>query len=447
MKRWVVVASITLGMLLAALDQMIMSTAMPEVQKILGDNMELYSWVFSAYMLSSTITVPIYGKLADRFGRKNVYLVALGLFLIGSAFCALSTSMWQLVLFRVIQGLGAGGVLPLTVTIAGDLYDLKNRGKIQGLFSSMWAIAGIAGPVLGGWIIENLHWSWIFWLNLPVGIIAILGFLTFKDQGEVEKTTIDYEGAILLSIAIGTLLFATLGETWWEIVGLVIISAILFVLFVNHQRTKTHPLIRIEMFQNPLILWLNISGMIVTMGLFVVPFFIPLFAQEILGFTPLASGLILMGQVLGWNIGSVPAGKFILKLGYKRVIVTGILLLIVGGILLAALVPMLNYTFLLIIMFILGLGFGISVTAFTIGVQEAVEYKERGISTSIQLFSRNIGTTIGVAIVGGILNRAQGSITLIQSFQVVFIVSLLITSISLWTTSKIPVGDHLKKSS
>ncbi|MEW9670402.1 MFS transporter [Ammoniphilus sp. 3BR4] len=447
MKRWVVVASITLGMLLAALDQMIMSTAMPEVQKILGDNMELYSWVFSAYMLSSTITVPIFGKLADRFGRKNVYLVALGLFLIGSALCALSTSMWQLVLFRVIQGLGAGGVLPLTVTIAGDLYDLKNRGKIQGLFSSMWAIAGIAGPVLGGWIIENLHWSWIFWLNLPVGIIAILGFLTFKDQGEVEKTTIDYEGAILLSIAIGTLLFATLGETWWEIVGLVIISAILFVLFVNHQRTKTHPLIRIEMFQNPLILWLNISGMIVTMGLFVVPFFIPLFAQEILGFTPLASGLILMGQVLGWNIGSVPAGKFILKLGYKRVIVTGILLLIVGGILLAALVPMLNYTFLLIIMFILGLGFGISVTAFTIGVQEAVEYKERGISTSIQLFSRNIGTTIGVAIVGGILNLAQGSITLIQSFQVVFIVSLLITSISLWTTSKIPVGDHLKKSS
>lgn len=445
MKRAVVVASITLGMLLAALDQMIMSTAMPEVQKILGDA-ELYSWVFSAYMLSSTITVPIYGKLADRYGRKKVYLVALGLFLIGSALCAMSATMWQLVLFRVIQGLGAGGVLPLTVTIAGDLYDIKNRGKIQGLFSSMWAIAGISGPLLGGWIIENFHWSWIFWINIPVGIIAMLGFLSFEEQIEGEKTSIDYVGAILLVLAIGTLLFATLGTVWNEIVGLVVISMILFVLFVNHQRTRVHPLIRIEMFQNPMILWLNISGMIVTMGLFVVPFFIPLFAQEILGYSPLASGLILMGQVLGWNVGSVPAGKLILKVGYKKSILSGIGLLVLGGALLALFVPVLNYTLLLIIMFILGLGFGVCVTSFTIGVQEAVEPKERGISTSIQLFSRNIGTTIGVTIVGGILNLAHGNFTLLESFQVIFIVALFITSLSLWTASKIPMGDHMKKS-
>ncbi|WP_134699780.1 MDR family MFS transporter [Ammoniphilus sp. YIM 78166] len=445
MKRAIVVASITLGMLLAALDQMIMSTAMPEVQKILGDA-ELYSWVFSAYMLSSTITVPIYGKLADRYGRKKVYLVALGLFLIGSALCAMSATMWQLVLSRVIQGLGAGGVLPLTVTIAGDLYDIKNRGKIQGLFSSMWAIAGISGPLLGGWIIENFHWSWIFWINIPVGIIAILGFLSFEEQVEGEKTSIDYVGAVLLVLAIGTLLFATLGTVWNEIVGLVVISMILFVLFVNHQRTRVHPLIRIEMFQNPMILWLNISGMIVTMGLFVVPFFIPLFAQEILGYSPLASGLILMGQVLGWNAGSVPAGKLILKVGYKKAILSGIGLLVLGGALLALFVPVLNYTLLLIIMFILGLGFGVCVTSFTIGVQEAVDPKERGISTSIQLFSRNIGTTIGVTIVGGILNLAHGSFTLLESFQAIFIVALFITSLSLWTASKIPMGDHMKKS-
>ncbi|RXT04894.1 MDR family MFS transporter [Ammoniphilus sp. CFH 90114] len=444
MKRGVVVASITLGMLLAALDQMIMSTAMPEVQKILGD-IELYSWVFSAYMLSSTITVPIYGKLADRFGRKKVYLFALGLFLIGSALCALSATMWQLVLFRVIQGLGAGGVLPLTVTIAGDLYDIKNRGKIQGLFSSMWAVAGIAGPVVGGWIIENTHWSWIFWLNIPVGILAMIGFtLAFEEQGEGEKTSIDYLGALLLIIAIGTLLFATLAQHWLEIIGLVISSAILFVLFINHQRTKEFPLIRIEMFQNPLILWLNVSGMIVTMGLFVVPFFIPLLAQDVLGYSPLASGLILMGQVLGWNIGAVPAGKFILKVGYKKAILTGIVLLLVGGSILALFVSVLNYTLLLIVMFILGLGFGVSVTAFTIGVQEAVDWKERGVSTSIQLFSRNIGTTVGVAIVGAILNLAQGGMELIDCFRIVFIVALLITSVSLWTTSKIPMEKHLE---
>ena len=445
MKKSIVVASITLGMLLAALDQMIMSTAMPEVQKILGD-MELYSWVFSAYMLSSTITVPIYGKLADRYGRKKIYLIALSLFLLGSALCALSDSMWQLVLFRVVQGLGAGGVLPLTITIAGDLYDIKSRGKIQGLFSSMWALAGIAGPVLGGWIIQHLHWSWIFWINIPVGLVAMIGFLTFEEQGEAEKTSIDYIGAVVLSLAIGTFIFATLSTTWWGILGLVLISLILFVLFVNHQRTRIHPLIRIEMFQNPMILWLNISGMFVMMGLFVVPFFIPLFAQEVLGYSPLKSGLILLGQVLGWNIGAVPAGRWILKMGYKKVILSGITLIIIGGAALALFLDRLNYGFLLLVMFVLGLGFGTSVTALTIGVQEAVDWKERGISTSTQLFSRNIGTTIGVTIAGGILNLANQEITLIQSFQWMFAVATLITLISLWTSMKIPVGLQQPKS-
>lgn len=446
MKRSIIVASITLGMLLAALDQMIMSTAMPEVQKILGD-IELYSWVFSAYMLASTITVPIYGKLADRYGRKKVYLIALSLFLIGSALCALSTTMWHLVLFRVVQGLGAGGVLPLTITIAGDLYDIKSRGKIQGLFSSMWAIAGIAGPVVGGWIIENFHWSWIFWLNLPIGLIALLGFLSFEEQGEGEKASIDYVGAIVLSLAIATFIFATLSTTWWQILGLIIASLILFILFVNHQRTKDNPLIRIEMFQNPMILWLNISGMIVTMGLFVVPFYIPLFAQEVLGYSPLSSGLILMGQVVGWNMGSVPAGKLILRVGYKKVILAGVGCLIVGGIMLVSLAQLLNYLLLVIIMFILGLGLGTCVTAFTIGVQEVVDWKERGISTSIQLFCRNIGSTIGVTIVGGTLNLVNGKVTLLQSFQIVFLVALLITLVSLWTSAKIPVGIQVKKSS
>lgn len=443
-KRNIVVASITLGMLLAALDQMIMSTAMPEVQKILG-NMELYSWVFSGYMLSSTITVPIYGKLADRYGRKKIYLIALSLFLLGSVLCGLSSSMWQLVLFRVVQGLGAGGVLPLTITIAGDLYDIKSRGKIQGLFSSMWALAGIAGPVLGGWIIQHFHWSWIFWINIPVGLIAMIGFLSFEEQGEAEKTSIDYIGAAVLSLAIGTFIFATLSTTWWGILGLILVSLLLFVLFVNHQRTRTHPLIRIEMFQNPMILWLNISGMFVTMGLFVVPFYIPLFAQEVLGYSPLKSGLILLGQVLGWNIGAVPAGKWILKVGYKKLILTGISLIFSGGLILVLFIHSLNYGFLLLDMFILGLGFGTSVTAFTIGVQEAVDWNERGISTSIQLFSRNIGTTIGVTIAGGILNLANQELTLTQSFQWVFIVATFITMISFWTSTKIPAGLQDRK--
>jgi EmrB/QacA subfamily drug resistance transporter len=444
MKRPIVVASITLGMLLAALDQMIMSTAMPEVQKLLGDA-ELYSWVFSAYMLSSTITVPIYGKLADRFGRKKIYMISLMIFLLGSALCAMSTTMWQLVLFRVIQGLGAGGVLPLTVTIAGDLFEVKDRGKIQGLFSSMWAIAGISGPVLGGWIIQNVHWSWIFWLNIPVGLIAMIGFLNFEEQVQGEKTRIDYAGALLLSFAIGSLLFATLSTEWWEMLGLLLTSAGLFTWFVQNQKTKTYPLIRIQMFQNPMIFWLNITGLIVAMGLFVIPTYIPLYAQDVMGFSPLASGLILMGQVAGWNLTAVQAGKMILKYGYKNVIMTGMALLVFGGLLLVLGMNTFGYIFLIVDMFVLGLGFGLAFTALTIGVQEAVDWKERGISTSIQMFSRNIGTTIGIAIVGWVLNISRENTTLIESFQFVFIVSLGITIVSLLASFKIPGLIHQKQ--
>jgi EmrB/QacA subfamily drug resistance transporter len=444
MKRPIVVASITLGMLLAALDQMIMSTAMPEVQKVLG-GAELYSWVFSAYMLASTITVPIFGKLADRYGRKKIYLMALFIFLVGSTLCALSNTMWQLVLSRIVQGLGAGGVLPLTITIAGDLFEVKDRGKIQGLFSSMWAIAGISGPVLGGFLIENVHWSWIFWLNIPIGLIAMIGFLSFQEQGQGEKNRIDYFGALLLSSAIGTLLFATLAKQWWEMLGLVLISALLSTWFVQNQNSKEYPLIRIQMLKDPMILWLNVSGMIITMGLFVVPMFIPLYAQDVLGYSPLASGLILMGQVVGWNVTSVPAGKFILRYGYKKAIVIGISLLIFAGILLVAFMKMFGYIFLIVNMFIMGLGFGLAFTSLTIGVQEAVAWKERGISTSIQMFSRNLGTTIGVTIVGAVLNVSRDNMSLAMSFQIVFIVSILITIVGLLTSLKVPVRIQSKE--
>lgn len=444
MKRSIVVASITLGMLLAALDQMIMSTAMPEVQKILGSP-ELYSWVFSGYMLASTITVPIFGKLADRYGRKNTYLAALTLFLIGSVLCALSANMWQLVIFRVIQGLGAGGVIPLTVTIAGDLFSVEERGKIQGLFSTMWAVAGVSGPVVGGWIIENLHWSWIFWLNIPVGILAIIGFLTaFRDEEEGERNRIDYGGALLLSVAVGTFLYATLVDSVPKLAVLIVASLVLFVWFIRNQKSKTAPLIRIQMFGNPMILWLNVTGMLLTMGMLVVPVFVPLYAQDVLGHTPLASGLILMGQVVGWNIGSVPAGKLIIRYGYQKVIMTGISLVVLAGALLVFLTKWFGYWFLVGDMFILGVGFGVAFTALTIGVQEAVDWKERGISTSIQIFSRNIGSTVGIALVGGVLNMTRDTYSLAESFQIVFAVSATIALLSWVSSMRIPVRQMEK---
>lgn len=436
-RRVIIVASITLGMLLAALDTMIMSTAMPIIKNKLG-NFSLYSWVFSAYMLTSTVTVPLYGKLADMFGRKKVFSAALLLFIIGSALCGTAASMWQLVLYRAIQGLGAGGVVPLTVTIAGDLYSVEQRGKIQGLFSSMWALSGIAGPVVGGWIIEHWHWSWIFWINIPIGIAAMFGFLLFREQVQPERRKIDSVGALILSISITLFLFATLAQSWGIVAALLVASIIMFLLFVRWEKRQEHPLVRLDFFADPMLKWINISALLVTMGLFSIPSFIPLFAQDVLGYTPLSSGLLLLAQVAGWNILAIFTGKLIIRYGYRNLALSAMILLLAGGIILLGFGLSITYLTLFISLFVMGMGFGLGMTTFIIAAQEAVKPAERGISTSIQMFSRNIGATIGITLVGGVMNAGNSAFSLGTSFMFVFTISLLITASAIFTTFRVP---------
>ncbi len=438
-RRIIVIISITLGMLLAALDTMIMSTAMPEIKERLG-NFSLYSWVFSAYMLSSTITVPLYGKLADMYGRKKVYSVALTIFIIGSALCGMADTMLQLVLFRAIQGLGAGGVIPLTVTIAGDLYSVEQRGKIQGLFSSMWALSGIAGPVVGGWIIQNWHWSWIFWINIPVGILAIAGFLMFRDQVAPVKQKIDYKGAAILALAVLSFLLTTIVESGWMMLVFFILSGLLSFLFTRFERKQSNPLIRVDFFADPMLKWVNITAFIVSMGLFAIPSFIPLFAQDVMGYSPLVSGLVLMAQVAGWNSMSILSGKLIVRFGYKPLVVVSISLLLLGGVVLLSGGYYLVYTLLIVALFILGM------TTFIIAVQEAVSPAERGISTSIQMFFRNVGAALGVSLVGAVMNVSSNYVSLGKSFLIVFMLSILITMLALAAGTKVPrsVQEHVR---
>ncbi|GAB7389289.1 MDR family MFS transporter [Bacillaceae bacterium] len=437
MKRAIVVTSITLGMLLAALDTMIMSTAMPEIKDKLGD-FELYSWVFSAYMLTSTVTVPIYGKLADMFGRKKVFVYSLLFFILGSLLCGFAQNMWQLVLYRAVQGLGAGGVIPLAVTISGDLYSVEERGKIQGLFSSMWAISGISGPVLGGWIIQHFSWSWIFWINIPIGLLAVCGMFAFDEKVEAQARKIDVSGALLLTLGISSFLFATLSERIGTMALFVVASVLLLYWFVRVERKKEHPLVRLDLLNHPAIKWINVTTIIVSMGLFALPSFIPLFAQDVLGYSPLKSGLVLLGQVAGWNVFAVAAGKLIIRYGYKKMIVAGVVLMAAGAIILLIFGGNTTYWGLVFIMFVLGMGFGLAMTTFVIGVQEAVDWHERGISTSIQMFFRNIGATLGVTIVGGIMNAVSASYSLAATFQFIFFVSVVITLLGLVTSWRVP---------
>ncbi|WP_048600399.1 MDR family MFS transporter [Rubeoparvulum massiliense] len=446
MRKGIIIASLTLGMLLAAMDTTILSTSLPEISHLLGD-FQLYSLVFAAYMLTSTVTVPLYGKLADMYGRKRVYLVAIFLFVLGSALCGFAGSMQQLALFRAIQGLGAGGVIPLTVTIAGDLFPIEQRGTIQGLFSSMWGIAGISGPLLGGWMIEYFHWSWIFWINIPIGFLAFIGITFFKEEVEVDKQPIDLGGAMILMSAIATFIVAANSTTLTDRVMLGGISLALFLLFYGFEKRRESQLIRLDLLKQPMMLWINLSTVMVTMGVFVLPTFIPLYGQYVLGYSPIKSGLLILGQVIGWNLMAVPSGRLIMKVGYKKSINSGIAVMLSGALILILFFPYLNYPLLFFSMFVLGLGFGIAMTSFIIGVQEAVTWRERGISTSVQMFARNMGATIGVAVVGGILNFSTGASDvsalvgnpqLSHGFFYVFITCFLITLGGFFFSLRIP---------
>ena len=443
-KRIIIVIGLALGMLLAALDTMIVSTAMPEISSKLG-GASLYSWVFSAYMLTSTVTVPLYGKMADMIGRKKVYLFALLVFLMGSILCGFANTMWQLVVFRAFQGIGAGGVIPLAVTIAGDLYTVEKRGKIQGLFSTMWAVAGISGPVIGGWMVEHFHWSWIFWINAPVGLLAVVGTLLFHEQVQEKRIAIDLLGVVLLTSSITFFLFATLSKNLLEIAGLLLLCGLLLWRFIVVEKRSSSPLIQLSLFKNPMIKWVNLTTVLVTMGTFALPSFIPLFAQDVLDFNPMMSGLVLLGQVAGWNLMSIPTGKLLLRYGYKNLIVVGILFLTLSMVFLFFMGEQMGFWLLTLDMFFMGLGFGLSMTSFIIGVQEAVGWNQRGISTSIQMFSRSIGQTVGITLIGWMMNLF-GDQDQSTGFHAVFLVALTISLVSLAISLKIPVKqDYVQK--
>ncbi|GGE05676.1 MFS transporter [Marinithermofilum abyssi] len=408
-RRHIITAALMAAMFLAAVEVTIVNAAMPTVVGALG-GISLYSWVFSAFMLSNTITVPVYGKLADLYGRKQVFISAVLLFVGGSALCGLAQSMEQLVFFRVIQGLGAGGVLPVAMTIVGDIFPFETRAKVQGWFSSVWGLAAIIGPFIGGWTVEHLSWRWIFWFNLPLGLIivgVIHVFLPRKKEG--EDPTVDYTGAVLFTLSVFGFLLCTqlvsrLGWTHPAIWGLLGGAAALLIGFFRREKKVEDPFIPLHLFRNRVIASSNITAFLTGMGMFGAISFVPLYVQGVLGKSPTLSGLAITPQVLGWSTASVIAGRWLLRNGYRQPILTGMVLisLSAGGFTwMDAETP---YLWVLIGMFVLGLGLGLSMTAYIIAVQNAVSERQRGAATSSQMFARAMGGAFGVTILGAVMS-------------------------------------------
>ncbi|MFL5663093.1 MAG: MDR family MFS transporter [Ktedonobacteraceae bacterium] len=406
----IVTIALMLGMSLAALDTTIVGTALPSIVGKLG-GISLYSWVFSIYLLTSTTTVPIYGKLADLYGRKPIFLFGSGLFLLGSILCGAAQSMEQLIVFRAIQGLGAGAVMPIVLTIIGDIYDLQQRAKVQGLFSGVWGLSSVIGPALGGVIVDHFTWRWVFYINVPFGLLsAILLIVAFKEQVERKKQKLDYIGTLTLTGSIVALLFALLqGGTSWAWVslpsfGLFAASIVLLWLFVWQERRTSEPILPLELFKNRIIAISSVGGVALGIIMFGISSYVPLFVQGVKGGTATNAGITLVPLLVAWPIAATFSGKLAIRFGYRFTAVLGMALASVGTGMVVLFTIGTTLPFIIVAMLLIGCGLGLASTAFVLAVQNAVPWNLRGVATASTQFFRTIGGTVGIAVMGTILN-------------------------------------------
>lgn len=412
LKRNWILAALMLTMFLAAMDIAVVSTVIPEIVSDLG-GFKKFSWVFSIYLLTQTATIPLYGKLADLYGRKLILVTGIIIFLIGSATSAASWNIESLIAFRGLQGLGAGSIMATVNTIAGDIYSIKERAKIQGWLSSIWGISAIAGPVLGGSIAKYFSWRWIFLINIPLGIIAVVLIAIYlKEKITKQKPKVDYTGAILIFCTLSAFITFVLngGQAWpwlsaWSI-GLLVLSVILGWLTVRVERKAKDPIFPGWLLTNKAFLGsiLSMVGMgIVMMG---PETYLPTFTQASLGFGVIVSGLILASVSIGWPTASALSGKLYMRIGFRNtgLIGTG---LVIFACISFLFIPFPQPIYLLVLnQIVLGAGFGLLSTPMLVGIQSIVDWEQRGVVTGASVFGRNLGQTLGAAIVGAIFNMS-----------------------------------------
>jgi EmrB/QacA subfamily drug resistance transporter len=477
--RQLVTTAVLLGMFLAALEATAVASAVPTAVGELGSVSRL-SWVFSVYLLTSTTTVPLFGKLADLYGRRITYHFAVGLFLLGSTLCGTAGSFEQLILFRAIQGLGAGGVQPIGITIIGDIYTLEERGRMQALFSGIWAVASFVGPLLGGWITDTLSWRWIFYVNIPFGLVsAWMLHLYLHEREQRREHRLDILGTVTLTASVTLLLLALVEgpETWgWTDVrtlGLFAGSLVSLAIFLWQEGRAAEPMLPLGLFKNRIIAVASIGNTLLGSLLFIFTAFVPVFAQGVLGGTAVDAGTLLTPVLLGWPISSTLVGRFMARISYRSFALGGSLLIIAGSSLLATVGPSSGRPTVMLAMLISGLGMGFTSMPYLLGPQNAVPWSRRGVTTSSVQFFRTIGGSIAVAALGALFNvrlhamdprldanaalspelrakvdpatLAHLSSTLLYGLQGVFLVTALLAAMTLavaWAFPKGMAAEH-----
>jgi EmrB/QacA subfamily drug resistance transporter len=407
-----ILGAVLLGLLLGALDQTIVGVALPRIVTELGGQ-TLYVWSVTIYLLTSTVTVPFYGKLSDLYGRKPLLIIGISIFLIGSALSGLSQDIYQLIFFRGLQGIGAGALFPISLAVIGDLYSPAERGKYQGLFGAVFGLSSIVGPLAGGWLTEHLSWHWIFYINMPVGAVALFIIWrllpNIKRGGNVRE--LDYLGGAVFTVAITSLLIGLTNKQtsdWSDpwVGGLIGVGAILFVIFLFIESRAKQPIVPLDLWKIRTYASSLASTFLISFGFFGAIIFLPQWFQFVKGVSPTDSGLQSLALLAGLILSSIVAGQLVARTGrYKAIILGGLAIMALGLFLMSGITADTDLPTLWVWMFITGVGIGPTLSVFTIVVQNAVPFSKLGVATSNLTFFRQIGGSIGLALLGTVFGQ------------------------------------------
>ncbi|MGI1659698.1 MAG: MDR family MFS transporter [Desulfitobacterium sp.] len=408
--RALVLACIMLATFMSAIEGTIVATAMPSIVADLG-GFAYFSWVFSAFLLTQAVTIPIYGKLADLYGRKPIFFIGVIIFLIGSVLCGLATTMNTLIIYRLIQGVGAGAVQPIAATIVGDIYSTHERAKVQGYISSVWGVASVIGPALGAFFVQYIHWAWVFWVNIPIGILSMAGiYLYFHESVEKQRHEIDYAGSVIIFLAVSALMFILIqgGVVWpwlsWQVGGLLAFIVVLFILFIHQELRAKEPIMPLGLWKDRLITLSNLATLTTGIVMIGVSTLVPTFVQGVLGEPPIIAGFALTVMSIGWTLAATLAGSIMLKNGFRQTAIIGGIFLVAGSLLYLFIQPHMGWYWVAAGSFIIGIGMGLTRTVFIVVIQNSVAWDMRGVATATNMFMSILGSTLGAGLLAGILN-------------------------------------------
>jgi EmrB/QacA subfamily drug resistance transporter len=406
-RRTVILVAALIATFIPAVESSIVATALPTIIGNLN-GFHLFSWVFAVPLLTMAVTIPLYGRLADIYGRKPVFFFGTTLFLVGTTLCGFARSTEMLILFRAIQGLGSGAIQPIAMTIIGDIYTPAERARVQGWTSAVFGLAAVVGPALGAYLVQHVHWSVVFWVNLPIGILAMAMFAVFlPERIQRREHRLDYPGGLMLIVGIGSLMLAlvqarSLGAA--QVALLVVLGVVVLAVLFVHERRTEEPMLPFGLWRRRVVALCNLGGFGGSAAAMAVSALLPTYVQGVMGGSPAIAGVVIAAQSVSWMFAAFAAGRLMIRTSYRLTASVGGASLLIAALMLAALEPGSHWLWPASAAFISGIGMGFCNTTYLVAIQANVGFHERGIGTGSQMFMRMLGMSVGAAAYGAILN-------------------------------------------